>query len=263
VSIKSLRRRLDKLGSPDEWYDPRLAAKWHDAAGARLVKLLLSKDQPLTENEKREVAHLEACREAWNRKHFKRDGSDDFAAFRDPTITDEERSRAWQLSCRTIIGPELSAVEQQELAALDARLKAERQAARAAGYRDPMQDVYDEVCKGLAAQDSSRGDDISDIRGWIGVRSQVVTDDIADGLGLKKAEGALVAEAQSDSPAAKAGVLAGDVITAVDGKDVKHRGDFVRKIRAMAPGTEVKLSIQRRGEEKTMSLTLGQQPDPR
>jgi serine protease Do len=95
------------------------------------------------------------------------------------------------------------------------------------------------------------------------VRSQVVTDDIADGLGLKKAEGALVAEPQSDSPAAKAGVLAGDVITAVDGNDVKYPGDVARKIGAMAPGTEVKLSIQRRGEEKTVSLTLGQPPDPR
>jgi len=103
----------------------------------------------------------------------------------------------------------------------------------------------------------------SDIHGWIGVRIQAVTADIADGLGLKKAEGALVAELQSDSPAAKAGVLAGDVITAVDGKDVKHPGDLARKISAMAPGTEVKLSIHRRGEEKTVSVTLGQQPAPR
>ena len=43
----------------------------------------------------------------------------------------------------------------------------------------------------------------------------------------------------------------GDVITAVDSKDVKSPGDFARKIGAMAPGTEVKLSIQRKGEEKT------------
>jgi hypothetical protein len=118
VSIKSLRRRVDKLGSPDEWYDPRLAAKWHDAASARLSKLH-SKDQPLTEDEKREVAHLEACREAWNRKHYK---PNPFAAFRDPTITDEERARATHLAYRPFIGPALSAAEQQERAALDARL---------------------------------------------------------------------------------------------------------------------------------------------
>jgi serine protease Do len=90
--------------------------------------------------------------------------------------------------------------------------------------------------------------------GWMGVRIQAVTADIADTLGLKKAEGALVAEPQSGSPAAKAGVLAGDVITAVDGKELKDPRDLARKISAMAPGTEVKLSIQRKGEEKTLSL---------
>ena len=90
----------------------------------------------------------------------------------------------------------------------------------------------------------------AEIHGWMGVRIQPVTADIADGLGLKKAEGALVAEPQSDSPAAKAGILAGDVITAVDGKDVKDPGDLARKIGAMAAGTEVKLSIQRKGEER-------------
>jgi hypothetical protein len=153
VSIKSLRRRVDKLGSPDEWYDPRLAAKWGDAAGARLSKLR-SKDQALTEGEKREVAHLEACREAYSRKHYK---PDPFAAFRDPTITDEERHRHSMLIYRPFTGPELSAAEQQELAALDARLNAEHEARRAAGDRDPL---LEEHLQWLAAQHSSRGDDI-------------------------------------------------------------------------------------------------------
>ena len=103
----------------------------------------------------------------------------------------------------------------------------------------------------------------AEIHGWMGVRIQAVTADIADSVGLKKAEGALVAEPQSDSPAAKAGILAGDVITAVDGNEVKTPRDLARKISATAPGTEVKLSILRKGEEKTVSLTLGQQPDQR
>ena len=58
-------------------------------------------------------------------------------------------------------------------------------------------------------------------RGWLGVQIQPVTTDIADSLGLKKAEGALVAEPQANGPAAKAGIESGDVITAVNGKPVK------------------------------------------
>src|ERR1700755_1325889 len=58
-------------------------------------------------------------------------------------------------------------------------------------------------------------------RGWTGVQIQPVTSDIADSLGLKKAEGALVAEPQSNGPAAKAGIESGDVITAVNGETVK------------------------------------------
>ena len=100
-------------------------------------------------------------------------------------------------------------------------------------------------------------------RGWMGVRIQAVTADIADGLGLKKAEGALVDEPQSGSPAARAGILAGDVITAVDGKDVKDSHDLARRIAAMAPGSSVKLTILRKSETKTVTLTLGQLPDQR
>jgi serine protease Do len=62
-------------------------------------------------------------------------------------------------------------------------------------------------------------------RGWMGVQIQAVTADIADSLGLKKAEGAIVDEPQSDSPAAKAGIMAGDVITTLDGTAVKDSPD--------------------------------------
>ena len=55
-------------------------------------------------------------------------------------------------------------------------------------------------------------------RGWMGVQIQPVTEDIADSLGMKKAEGALVSEPQAGSPAAKAGIVAGDVITAVEAR---------------------------------------------
>jgi serine protease Do len=67
-------------------------------------------------------------------------------------------------------------------------------------------------------------------RGWTGVQIQTVTPDIADGLGLKKAEGALVSEPQNDSPAAKAGIMSGDVITTLDDSPVKDSRMLARKM---------------------------------
>ena len=100
-------------------------------------------------------------------------------------------------------------------------------------------------------------------RGWMGVQIQAVTADIADSLGLKKAEGALVSEPQVDSPAAKAGITSGDVITTMDGTDVKDSRMLARKIGAMAPGTSVKLGVLHNGSEKAVTLTLGTLPDER
>ncbi len=98
-------------------------------------------------------------------------------------------------------------------------------------------------------------------RGWLGVRIQPVTADIADSLGLKKAAGAMVDEPQSGSPAAKAGIESGDVITAVNGTPVKDARDLARTVGMMAPNSSVKLDIVRQGEPKTLTLTLAQMPN--
>src|SRR5262249_59239645 len=95
-------------------------------------------------------------------------------------------------------------------------------------------------------------------RGWMGVQVQPVTADMAEGLGLKTSQGALVAAPQSDSPAAKAGILSGDVITAVDGKVLKDARDLAKLIGGMMPGTTVKMTVWRKGEEKSMAVTLGE-----
>jgi serine protease Do len=98
-------------------------------------------------------------------------------------------------------------------------------------------------------------------RGWIGVQIQPVTADIADSLGLKKAEGALVAEPQANGPAAKAGIESGDVITAVNGESVKDARELARTIGGLAPGISVKLNVLHKGADKVVNLTLGQLPN--
>ena len=88
-----------------------------------------------------------------------------------------------------------------------------------------------------------------------------MTADIADSLGLKKAEGALVAEPQANGPAAKAGIQSGDVITAVNGEPVKDARELARTIGALAPGAAVKLNVLSKGQDKVVNLTLGQLPN--
>jgi len=100
-------------------------------------------------------------------------------------------------------------------------------------------------------------------RGWIGVQIQPVTPELAESLGLKKASGALVSEPQPNSPAAKAGIASGDVITSVDGSSITDARELARRIGTMAPGATVKLGLIHQGEEKTATLTLGTLPAER
>jgi serine protease Do len=97
-------------------------------------------------------------------------------------------------------------------------------------------------------------------RGWIGVQIQPVSQDIADNLGLKKAEGAMVLEPQANGPAAKAGIESGDVITAVNGEAVKDPRELARTIGNLGPNATVKLDVLHQGKNETLSLTLGKLP---
>src|ERR1700704_4819691 len=112
--------------------------------------------------------------------------------------------------------------------------------------------------KSVIAQLKDKG---SVSRGWIGVQIQPVTADIADSLGLKKAEGALVAEPQANGPAAKAGIESGDIITAVNGETVKDARELARTIGALAPGAAVKLNVLHKRKDTVVNLTLGQLPN--
>ena len=119
-------------------------------------------------------------------------------------------------------------------------------------------DIPANTAKMVVAQLKERG---SVSRAWLGVQVQPVTADIADSLGLKAAEGALVDQPQADSPAAKAGIVSGDVITAIDGTPVKDARDLARRIGMAAPRSTIKLTFARKGELKTMNLVLDKMPN--
>ncbi len=119
-------------------------------------------------------------------------------------------------------------------------------------------DVPAETAKMVVAQLKDKG---HVTRGWMGVQVQPVTKDIADSMGLKQAQGALVAEPQPGSPAEKVGIKAGDVITAVNGTPIKDSRDLARHVAQLAPGTSVKFDVLRDGQSKTIQLTLGEMPN--
>ncbi len=96
-------------------------------------------------------------------------------------------------------------------------------------------------------------------RGYLGVQIQPVSQDIADGLGLPTANGALIDEAQPNTPAAQAGLQVGDVITKLDGEIVKDAADLTRKVGALKPGEHVQIAYLRSGSEKSATVTLGSQ----
>jgi len=98
-------------------------------------------------------------------------------------------------------------------------------------------------------------------RGWLGVRIQQVTDDIAESLSIKPARGALVAGLADDGPAKPAGIEAGDVIVKFDGKDVQKMSDLPRIVADTPVGKEVDVIVIRKGKEETKKVKLGRLED--
>ena len=95
-------------------------------------------------------------------------------------------------------------------------------------------------------------------RGRIGVEISTVTRDLADSLGLPRAEGAVVGRVEDDSPASKAGLESGDVVLKIDGKTVEGSPDLSRTIRAMRPGTKVNLAVWRAGKVRDIPIVVGE-----
>ncbi|WP_104020189.1 DegQ family serine endoprotease [Roseovarius nitratireducens] len=93
-------------------------------------------------------------------------------------------------------------------------------------------------------------------RGWLGVRIQDVTEDVAEAMGLEKVAGALVTDVP-EGPAAEAGMQAGDVILSFDGRDVEDTRGLVRQVGNTAVGKTVRVVVFRDGKTKTLKVTLG------
>ena len=99
-------------------------------------------------------------------------------------------------------------------------------------------------------------------RGWLGIRIEPVTADVAEAIGLSEASGALVNGQQDNtSPGYKAGLKDGDVVTAVDGDPIKGPKELARKIGTFEPGKVVDLSVWRDGKSISVKVTLGKMQD--
>src|SRR5438046_7600543 len=94
------------------------------------------------------------------------------------------------------------------------------------------------------------------IRGYIGTSVQTLTPELADAFKLKKATGALVGEVSPKSPAEKAGIKTGDVITSVDGKKIGDSRELRLMIGSMSPGTKVQIEVNRESQKKTFGVDL-------
>ncbi len=97
-------------------------------------------------------------------------------------------------------------------------------------------------------------------RGWLGVRIQDVTEDVAEAMGLEEVAGALVTDVP-DGPAKEAGIKAGDVITNFDGADVEDTRGLVRQVGEAPVGKSVRLVVFREGKTQTLKVVLGRREE--
>ena len=97
-------------------------------------------------------------------------------------------------------------------------------------------------------------------RGWLGVRIQDITDDIAEAMGLESTNGALITDVP-DGPAKDAGILPNDIILSFDGTEVTDTRELVRIVGNAPVGKAVRVVILREGQTETLKITLGRRED--
>jgi serine protease Do len=97
-------------------------------------------------------------------------------------------------------------------------------------------------------------------RGWLGVRIQPVTEELAEGLGLKEAKGAVVSDLTEQSPAQAAGIKSGDTILNFNGLPIKDARELSRAVAGVKPGAKADVELIRDGKSMTLAVTIGTMP---
>jgi serine protease DegQ len=99
-------------------------------------------------------------------------------------------------------------------------------------------------------------------RGWIGIQAQDITPELAESFKLKQAQGTLVAGVLKGGPADKAGLLAGDILLAIDGKPIYDTGSMLNLIAALTPNQQASLNIARAEKNLNLMVKVGKRPKP-
>jgi serine protease Do len=128
---------------------------------------------------------------------------------------------------------------------------------RSGGYQGVSFAIPIDVAMEVVAQ-LKAGGKVS--RGWLGVVIQEVTADLAESFGLDRPRGALVSQVQEDSPAARGGLRASDVILTFNGKPVENSGDLPRMVGMAKPGANITLQVWRKGKAQDLLVVLGELP---
>jgi len=98
------------------------------------------------------------------------------------------------------------------------------------------------------------------VRGWLGVSIQDVTPEMAKAAGFSNDKGVIVASVSDKGPAAAAGIRQGDIILELDGHEIEDTIDLRNRVASSAPGSRVRLSVERDGSDRTIDVTLGELP---
>ncbi len=98
-------------------------------------------------------------------------------------------------------------------------------------------------------------------RGWLGVEIQSLTPEIAASIGFPHAKGAIVSKVVAKSPAAAAGFQQGDVVTAINGREIEDNRDLTRKVGALPAGTKADFAVLRNGKEMKLAVTIAKRSE--